>query len=470
MSASMLTIFLKQLGYKVIPILHDSKKHGLTENVMNILSFGNEPKLLWIPDAGTNDTEQCKILKEKYNYTIVISDHHLQSQDNPYAIIVNNQMSPNVTNKEGCGCLVTWRCIHNIDSYLASQLISYVMVATLGDGMNLTSQENRCFVKWGRMKIHPNLQPFVTALNKDDTNRGFSYGMIPCLNSMIRLGTLKEKEQLFCTLCGETTNEIFDIASIPFDVNDVIERCKYYHSKQQTDSAKLADSLKINDDKNVIISEIKNTPLTGLVANKIMSKYNKPTILVHKKDNQYIGSMRSPIEFSDIVNKSNVAKCVGHKEAAGIFIDIDNIDKFKEYIYHLTLSEPYTDVLISSRVNSLPSDLYSLKSIGNELWGNGISEPTFHIYDIYINSSDIRELGANKLTIKFTYQGVDFIHFFTSNKLKEELHMDKATKIILNVIGTLDWNEYRGKRTKQVIMDKIECVEDKHIITMEDLF
>ena len=470
MSASMLTIFLKQLGYKVIPILHNSKKHGLTENVMNILSFGNEPKLLWIPDAGTNDTEQCKILKEKYNYTIVISDHHLQSQDNPYAIIVNNQMSPNVTNKDGCGCLVTWRCIHNIDSYLASQLISYVMVATLGDGMNLTSQENRCFVKWGRMKIHPNLQPFVTALNKDDTNRGFSYGMIPCLNSMIRLGTLKEKEQLFCTLCGETTNEIFDIASIPFDVNDVIERCKYYHSKQQTDSAKLADSLKINDDKNVIISEIKDTPLTGLVANKIMSKYNKPTILVHKKDNQYIGSMRSPIEFSDIINKSDVAKCVGHKEAAGIFIDIDNIDKFKEYIYHLTLSEPYTDVLISSRVNSLPSDLYSLKSIGNELWGNGISEPTFHIYDIYINSFDIRELGANKLTIKFTYQGVDFIHFFTSNKLKEELHMDKATKIILNVIGTLDWNEYRGKRTKQVIMDKIECVEDKHIVTMEDLF
>lgn len=470
MSASMLTIFLKQLGYKVIPILHDSKKHGLTENVMNILSFGNEPKLLWIPDAGTNDTEQCKILKEKYNYTIVISDHHLQSQDNPYAIIVNNQMSPNVTNKEGCGCLVTWHCIHNIDSYLASQLISYVMVATLGDGMNLTSQENRCFVKWGRMKIHPNLQPFVTALNKDDTNRGFSYGMIPCLNSMIRLGTLKEKEQLFCTLCGETTNEIFDIASIPFDVNDVIERCKYYHSKQQTDSAKLADSLKINDDKNVIISEIKNTPLTGLVANKIMNKYNKPTILVHKKDNQYIGSMRSPIEFSDIINKSDVAKCVGHKEAAGIFIDIDNIDKFKEYIYHLTLSEPYTDVLISSRVNSLPSDLYSLKSIGNELWGNGISEPTFHIYDIYINSSDIRELGANKLTIKFTYQDVDFIHFFTSNKLKEELHMDKPTKIVLNVIGTLDWNIWKDKKTKQVIMDKIECEVNNKILSFEDLF
>ena len=48
-------------------------------------------------------------------------------------------------------------------------------------------------MKWGRIKIHPNLQPFVDALNKDDTNRGFSYGMIPCLNSMIRLGTKYNK-------------------------------------------------------------------------------------------------------------------------------------------------------------------------------------------------------------------------------------------------------------------------------------
>ena len=124
----MLTIFLKQLGYKGIPILHDSKKHGLTENVMNILAFGDKPKLLWIPDAGTNDVEQCKILKEEYNYTIVISDHHLCSQYNPYAIIVNNQISPNVINKEGCGATVTWHCIHNINPQLANQLISYVMI------------------------------------------------------------------------------------------------------------------------------------------------------------------------------------------------------------------------------------------------------------------------------------------------------------------------------------------------------
>ena len=453
MSASMLTVFLKQLGYKIIPLFHSDKKHGLSQEIMDIL-LTKEPSLLWIPDAGTNDTEQCEQLS-KLGWQILISDHHQLFQDNPYAIIVNNQMSPNVINKQGCGATVTWHCLHNINQQLANSFISYVMIATLGDSMSLVSQENRCFIKWGKLNIHPNLQPFVDELNKDNTNRGYSFGLVTNLNSLIRLGTLKEKEELFKALCGEV------------EPNNIIDICKKYHTKQQNESAKLADNIDIDDSKNIIIGEIENTPMTGLVANKIMSKYNKPTILVHKEDSQYIGSMRSPIEFKDIINESKCATSVGHNSASGVFIN--DMDKFKDYIYSVKLCEPCTDVLRSYTTTSIPSELFSLKSIGNELWGMGIQEPIVNIHSIHINSSDIRELG-NGLTIKFTYQGVDFIHFFTSNKLKEELYMDKPTKIMLNVIGTLDWNEFRGKKTKQIIMDKIECVEDNKALSFEDLF
>lgn len=447
----MLSIFLKQLDYKIIPLIHSDKKHGISQEIMDIL-LTKEPSLLWIADAGTNDTEQCKQLSE-LGWKIVISDHHICSQDNPYAIIVNNQMSPNVINKQGCGCLTTWHCLHYINSQLANSLISYPMIATLSDSMNITSQENRCFLKWGKLNIHPNLQPFVE-LNKDNSNRGFSFGMITCLNSLIRLGTIEDKLELFNALCGE------------IDPSNIIEKCKSYHAKQQNDSTKLADSIEVDDSKNVIIGEIDNTPLTGLVANKIMSKYNKPTILVHKDDKQYVGSMRSPIEFKDIINESKCATSVGHNSASGVFIN--DMDKFKNYIYSVKLCEPCIDVLQSYVTNSIPNELFSLKSIGNELWGMGIQEPTFYIHSIHINSSQIKELG-NGLTIKFTYQGVDFIHFFTSNKLKEELYMDKPTKIILNVVGTLDWNVWKDKKTKQVVMDKIECIKDKEL-SFDDLF
>ena len=101
----MLSIFLKQLDYKIILLIHSDKKHGISQEIMDIL-LTKEPSLLWIADAGTNDTEQCKQLSE-LGWKIVISDHHISQQDNPYAIIVNNQMSPNVINKEWCGCLTT---------------------------------------------------------------------------------------------------------------------------------------------------------------------------------------------------------------------------------------------------------------------------------------------------------------------------------------------------------------------------
>ena len=452
MSASMLTIFLKQLGYNIIPLFHSDKGHGLTKEIMDILLI-KEPSLLWISDAGTNDVKQCKQLNE-LNWKIIISDHHIQEVKNPYCILVNNQIAPNVINKYGSGCVVTWHCLHYINSTIANNLISYPMISIISDSVNITSQENRCFLKWGKKLIHKNLQPFID-LNKDDTNKSYSYGIVTNINSLIRLGTLEDKKELFQALCGEINSA------------NIIEICKKYHSQQQTESTKLADKIEIDNSKNVVISEIEDTPLTGLVANKVMSKYNKPTILIHKNKQQYIGSVRSPIEFKNIVNKSGYATGMGHNSAFGIFIN--NIDRFKDYIYSVTLCEPYLSVLQSYVTSSIPITLFSLKSIGSELWGMNINEPIIYVHDIKINSSDIRELG-NGLTIKFTYQDVDFIHFFTSNKLKEELHMDKPTKIVLNVIGTLDWNIWKDKKTKQVIMDKIECEVNNKILSFEDLF
>ena len=128
-------------------------------------------------------------------------------------------------------------------------------------------------------------------------------------------------------------------------------------------------------------------------------------------------------------------------------------------------SEKVTQSYLTDKI---PNELFSLTREYDYVWGNGIPKPTFYIHSIHINSSDIRELG-NGLTIKFTYQGVDFIHFFTSNKLKEELYMDKPTKIVLNVVGTFAWNIWKDKKTKQVIMDKIECVKDKEL-SFDDLF
>ena len=100
-SAAMMYSYIKKMDsdYPVNYILHArAKAHGLDDDIV----ISDDTKLLVIPDAGTNDTEQCEELSGK-GIDILILDHHESEEENPYALIVNNQMSDNYPNKDFCG-------------------------------------------------------------------------------------------------------------------------------------------------------------------------------------------------------------------------------------------------------------------------------------------------------------------------------------------------------------------------------
>lgn len=76
--------------------MHSGKQHGLKDHIENLLE-DDFYRLILLPDAGTNDLEECRKLN-KHNTDVLILDHHLKEQDNPYAIIINNQIQ-NYPNK-----------------------------------------------------------------------------------------------------------------------------------------------------------------------------------------------------------------------------------------------------------------------------------------------------------------------------------------------------------------------------------
>ena len=100
-SAAMLVNFLEtELKQEVDYYVHSDKTHGLQPEVMEkIISGGYE--LVYFADAGSNDVEQCKELSER-GIKVVILDHH-ESCENPYAIVVNNQLSEKYSNKSFSG-------------------------------------------------------------------------------------------------------------------------------------------------------------------------------------------------------------------------------------------------------------------------------------------------------------------------------------------------------------------------------
>ena len=106
-SATMMYLYIKKLdsNYPISYILHKkAKAHGLSEDV--VIPEGT--KLLIIPDASTNDYEQCKKIKEQ-GIDIIILDHHEKEFDNPNAIIVNNQMSDGYENKDFSGAGIVYK-------------------------------------------------------------------------------------------------------------------------------------------------------------------------------------------------------------------------------------------------------------------------------------------------------------------------------------------------------------------------
>ena len=94
LSAAMITNFLHLQGNIPIIFHHVSKAHGLRKNpdediVQQVLNTG--ASLLIVPDASSNDSKECKELKQN-GTDVIILDHHEVTTPNPYAILINHHL------------------------------------------------------------------------------------------------------------------------------------------------------------------------------------------------------------------------------------------------------------------------------------------------------------------------------------------------------------------------------------------
>ena len=468
LSSSMFYSYYKEVNRNIdiIPMYHKKKTHGLSDNEIMDYLLSVTPSCLIILDAGTNDTKECQVLKDK-GWSILVADHHKQEIQNPYCILINNQISVNVTNKGLSGTGVTWKILRVYDNMFhlnySNKYISYVFISIISDSMDIRYYENYSFIKWGKLNIHKNLKPFVEILNKGDTNKDYSFGLIPCCNSLIRLGSLEDKNNLFRAFCGELNN-----------TESIISRCKTLHNKQSVQIKKIIDSdlIQIINLKKVILARIDiDSPLTGLIANKLMSKYNQPIILVHSNNidgkEVYMGSARSPLYFdlkTFLLNSNLFEFCQGHSYAFGLAYDKTKEQDIISYLNTADIpSEATETVLISDELNYIPNDVFAFVEQYRQYFGNGIPIPLIHIKPFLIYNMDIRIMGKSNNVIKFHKFGIDFLMFFVNQEIKNKLFLEDNQNIPLKVelIGEPSINYFRNTKTMQCIINKIEIHKEE---------
>lgn len=455
-SASILYQYLKLLEptIEIITLYQADKKHGIHKDNVDLISPNS---LLIIPDASINSQEYADKLYGK-NVKIIEVDHH-ETEPLKHVISINAKHSPNVENKCGSGGLTVHKFLQYMDKQLSvkysKQFVDLVALSIISDSCDVSSLENRTYLYWGLNHI---VNPFYRYLCKqcikdfDDcvTPKDLSFCVINLLNAVQRGSNQELKEAIFKCFVGEQDN---------FDY--VLSECKK-EKKYQDDKVKEIVATVCDD-----IDELKPIAMgfcddmegySGLICNKLVSKFNKPVFMLRKENDNYTGSCRSPIEVKDLFNESRLFNYAsGHNSSMGVSFPIKNYDSIMEYFTQNPLEDATEYKVIGSYVPAkIPHDLYTLATDYSQLWSQGLSIPLVHIRSIKIKGTDIQEIG-NGSTIKFKIGNVTFIQFFCTKEYKQSIHVGEKINLNIELLGVAQYNNWNGNQHPQIVIEKLEC-------------
>ena len=483
--------------YKVFPNsldmlsiqLHEGKEHGIEEKWLNDIING-EYKLVICPDASSNDYEQHKILKDS-GIDVLVLDHHDAEEISQNAIIINNQLSE-YPNKTLSGVGVVYKFCSKIDEIMntkeAESILDLVALGMIADMMDMRQFETKHLIQKGLMNIQ---NPFFKALVERQayslgdtiTPIGIAFYIAPLINATIRVGTQTEKEVMFRAMLNHCAYDL--VASTKRGekgkqetiVTQAVRNSTNIRNRQKkardngfdyVEQIIVANRL---DNNKIIIVQVKDEldkNLTGLIANQLMAKYQKPVLLVRETDDGILqGSARGydKSELKDLksflVESGFVDYAEGHAAAMGVGLHKDKVDDLINYsnkaLENYDFSACY-DIDYEYLFNDFKAqdiiDIGSMKS----LWGKGIDEAMIVIKGIKVTSNNIVLMSASKNpTIKITLpNGVSVIKFGASKEEFEDLKSSGYVEI--DVIGTCAINEWQVIITPQILIKDYEIV------------
>jgi single-stranded-DNA-specific exonuclease len=467
--------------------VHTGKQHGLSRDVQ----IPNTIQLLLIPDAATNDTDQCKELSER-GVSIIILDHHECEQENPYAIIVNPQIC-DYPNKHLSGCAVVKKFLECLDDelwYDSSHYDDLVALSIISDSMSIKGLENKRLIDKGLSKIKNKL--FLALLDKQSYSTGgkisinnIAFYITPLMNALIRSGSFEEKELMFRGFIE--TDETFpykkrgETEETQEDIYTRIARlATNLKAKQGREVDKSLDLLRNKikkhqwDDNKILFCDATEVDwsYTGLVTIKLANEYNRPCILIREsKEGIFSGSARnygnSILNLKDyILNTGLFESAQGHNAAFGVSLKKENIkpaiEKINEDLKEIDMALVYmvdfemdAEELTASFINDM-NKLY-------DYYGQGVDESLVLVKNVMVNTKDIELMGKEKDTWKFSINdGECVIIKFKVNPEDNILKLISddwgGQEICLNVIGKCKINCFQNIYTPQLEVLDFEII------------
>lgn len=465
--------------------IHEGKQHGVI-----VKEVPNDVDLVIIPDAGSNQYKEHQELKER-GIEVIVLDHHECEKESEHAIVVNNQLSPNYSNKNFSGAGIVYKFLQALDHKLnikhADHYLDLVAVGNIGDMMDSRELETRYYMQKGLTKIN---NSFLKALfeKQEFSTKGIinlinvAFYIVPLCNAAIRAGNTQEKLQMINAFL-ESKELIYykrndEHEPIQKNTARLLTNIRSRQNRTRDKGVALIEERiaekNLLDNKILIVNvtDILDKNLTGLVANQISRKYKRPVLMVRQKgDTSILGGSARGYEKGAIkdlkqflTNTGKFIFCEGHANAHGLEIEAEKLVEVNQ-LFNEQLKDVDIDMDIHKVDFIIPAKQLNdgvIKSLHElrDTWGQYVEEPLLAIKDIEMNKDEIYINGSKKNTLKFIYKEIEFIKFFSSEEEWESI-VNQGERLVIDVVGKCSVNEWEGKKKAQIVIEDYEVKKVK---------
>ena len=470
---------LAGLGADVDTDIPDRIKDGYGLNQMLIdRALEDDVDTIITCDNGIAAMNEIAYGKEN-GMTIVVTDHHEvpyleENGEKKYllppadAVVDPHRADCEYPFKGLCGAAVAYKLVEVLYrvsgkseqevEHLQESLMENVAIATIGDVMDLVG-ENRVFLKKGlellkttkNEGLHALMQcTGVDTANLNTYHIGFVIG--PCINAGGRLDTAKRALEL---LNAPNRREAVTLAA---DLKELNDSRKEMTEEGVEEAVRQIESSSWKDDQVLVVYLPEcHESIAGIIAGRIKERYYRPTFVLTKGETGVKGSGRS-IEAYDMFAEMSrcrelFTKFGGHKLAAGLSLEEENVEVFRKRINELAdLTEEDLQMKVSIDMR-LPFPyineelIHELKIL--EPFGKGNGKPLFAESKLRVIQPRIFGKNRNVLKCRLEDQQGNQMEAVYFGEVEDCLRqMEK--KQIMSFTYYPSINEYMGRRTIQL--------------------
>ena len=481
-STALLGKFFTELKIPYKIYIPDRKKEGYGPTIKSFEKLiRNDVKIIFTVDCGTLSFEAIEYAKEN-NIDVIVLDHHQSEINLPkaFSVINPNRLDDKSNLQYLCAAGVAFMFLVSINRELRMidwfnknginepNLINYLDLVSLGTVCDVVPLIglNRAIVKQGlkilKGKKNLGLKTLLDICKIESSPSIYHLGFMlgPRINAGGRVGKCSHGANL---LLNTDPKNAFKLAS----------ELDQFNKERQILEKDLLQKL-LNETKDyskdpvLVLSGYNwHEGIIGIVAARLKDKFNKPVIIISINDKIGKASARSIVGFdigSVIIAATQdkiLLKGGGHKMAGGFSINIENIEKFKEFVFRkfrninedITRDKPlYLDSVISPAAINLEF-YYKVNNLAP--FGSGNPEPKFVIENLKtVNGKIVGEKHIKSVLIGMDGSTIKTIAF---NAVDNDVgaYLLKKNNKTFNIAGKLSLNEWKGQSNVEFIIDDI---------------